>query len=245
MSEANEATLPGDATGAPGDGAPPPLPPLPTRLLQAIVSPGKMNAAVAENPKWIGAMLVCAALLALSIALLPYELFEEMQRRMTIQSGRPVQEVPENVQTIIRVISIAGAAIGFIVISFFGAAITTFLFAFVLGDEGKYKQYLAIGVHAAVIPTLVAVLLIPMRIAAGDPQLTINLSTFLVFLPDGMIYNTFRAMDISQIWSTLVMAQGIHAIDHRRSYGSAVAIQLAILLVIALIAGWFLTRQGL
>jgi hypothetical protein len=41
------------------------------------------------------------------------------------------------------------------------------------------------------------------------------------------------------------MAQGIHAIDRRRSYGSAVAIQLAILLVIALIAGWFLTRQGL
>jgi hypothetical protein len=227
-----------------GDAAAP-TPSLPRRLFDAFVSPAKMGSAVAANPKWLGAMLVCAGLLALSVALLPYELFEEMQRRMTIQSGRPVQEMPENARNIIRIVSIAGAGIGFVIFSFIGAAVTTFVFAFVLGDEGKYRQYLAVGVHAAVIPTVAALLLIPMRIAAGDPQLTINLSTFLVFLPDGFVSNVFRALDVSRIWSSLVAAQGIHAIDRRRSFGSAAAIQLGILLVIAFIAGWILTRQGL
>jgi len=222
-----------------------PLRPLPGRLMDAIVSPGRMARTVADNPKWLGAMLVCAVLLALSIGLLPTELFTEMQRRMAIQSGRPVPELPENAQMFIRIFSIGGAAVGFMIMSFVFSAITTFIFAFVLGDEGKYTQYLAIGVHAAVIPAVTSLLLIPMRIAAGDVQLTINVGTFLPFLPDGFLSNVLRAMDISQIWSSLVGAMGIHAIDRRRSFASAATIQLGILLVLALLGGWFLTRQGL
>lgn len=222
-----------------------PLRSLPARLIDAIISPGRMARTVADNPKWVGAMLVCAVLLSLSVALLPYELMQDMQRRVMIQSGRPVQEIPANVQTIIRLVSIFAGGIGFAVLAFVGAAVTTFIFAFVLGDEGTYKQYLAVGVHAAIIPTLAAILYIPMRVAGGDPQLTINLGTFLPFLPDGFVHNVFRAMDISQVWSSLVAAMGIHAIDRRRSFASAAAIQLVVLLCIALLAGWALTRQGL
>jgi hypothetical protein len=218
-------------------------PSLPRRLLQAVVSPGKMATAVAENPRWLGAMLVCAVLLALSIALLPWELFEEMQRRMMLQRGGPVQTLPENVRTAVRIGSIVGAGISFVILSFVGAAVSTFIFAFVLGDEGKYRQYLAVGVHAAIIPTVVAILLTPMRIAAGDPQLTINLGTFFPFLQAGYLSGVLQALDFSQIWSSLVVAQGVHAIDTRRSFKSAAAIQLSILVVIALIAGWFLARQ--
>jgi len=242
-------TDPSDATGtdeAPGEGSEPeaPLRSLPARLLDAVIAPGRMARTVADNPKWIGALLVCAVLLALSIALLPAGLMEDMQRRVMIQSGRAVPEIPERTRTIIRVVSIGAAGIGFIVMAFIGAAITTFVFAFVLGDEGTYKQYLAVGVHAAFITTLAAILYIPMRVAGGDPQLTINVGTFLPFLPDGYVHNVFRAMDISQVWSSLVAAMGIHAIDRRRSFGSAAAIQLGILFCIALLAGWALSRQG-
>jgi hypothetical protein len=230
------------------EGTPPgkaPLRPLPLRLMDAIVSPGRMARTVADNPKWLGAMLVSAVLLALSVGLLPYELVEEMQRRAAIQAGRPVPNIPENAQTIIRIFTIVGPLVAFIVMSFIISAITMFVFAFVLGDEGKYTQYLAVGVHAAVIPGLVGLLLIPMRIAASDMQLTINVGTFLPFLPDGFWHNFFRAMDVSQIWSSLVTAAGIHAIDRRRSFGSAAAILLGMLVALATVAGWFLTRQGL
>ena len=170
---------------------------------------------------------------------------QEMQRRIMIQSGREVQEIPEAAQRVVRIVTIVAPAVAFIVMAFIGAAITTFIFSFVLGDEGTYKQYLAVGVHAAVIPTLAAVLLSPMRIAAENPQLTINLGTFLVFLPEGYVSNVFQAMDVTQIWAALVTALGIHAIDRRRSFGSAAAIQLGLVVVVALIGGWFLTRQGL
>ena len=248
--EPTDGIHPGDEPMDSGAGAVPPgptgpVPSLPTRLLQTIVSPSKMAATVAEHPRWIGAMLVAAALLSLSLALIPVEVMQEMQRRMVIQSGRQVQEIPEAAQNVVRIVTIVAPAIAFIVMAFIGAAITTFIFAFVLGDEGTYKQYLAVGVHAAVVPTLAAVLLAPMRIAAENPQLTINLGTFLPFLPDGYLANVFQAMDVTQIWAALITALGIHAIDRRRSFASAAVIQMGLVLVVALIAGYFLTRQGL
>jgi len=222
-----------------------PVPSLPTRLLQTFVSPGRMAATVAEHPRWLGAMLVSALLLSLSLAILPLEVLEEAQRRAIIARGGTMQEIPENARMIVRIVSIVAPAIMFAVFAFIGAALTTFIFAFVLGDEGTYKQYLAVSVHAAVITTLAAVLLAPMRIAAENPQLTINVGTFLPFLPEGYFSNVLQALDLSQIWSSLVTAMGIHAIDKRRSFASAATIQLAIVLVIALIAAYFLTRAGM
>jgi hypothetical protein len=205
-----------------------------------------MAATVAEHPRWVGAMLVCAVLGALSVAVLPYELFEEMQRRMMIEGGGPPTPIPEDARLYIRIFSIVGAALSIVIFSFIGAGITTFIFAFVLGDEGRYRQYLAVGVHTAMVPLVVATLLAPMRVASGDPQLTINVGTFMTFLPDGYLYNVFRAMDVSQIWAMLVAAQGIHAIDRKnRSFASAATIQLGIFLCIALVVGWLFTQQGL
>lgn len=219
-------------------------PSLPRRLFDAVVSPGKMGRDLAADPRWLGAMLVCAALLALSVALIPWELFAEMSRRMAIQSGRPAPEFTGRLQTAIRVGSIVGSGLSFVVFALIGAGVNTFIFAFVLGDEGRYRQYLAIGVHAAVIPALASLLLAPMRIATGDPQLTINVGTFLPFLPAGYVAGVLQALDLSRVWSALVVARGIHSIDRRRSFGSAARIQLAVMFLIALVAGWLVARQG-
>ena len=221
------------------------VPWLPVRLLQAVVSPAKVTATLAEHPKWVGAMVVGAVLLALSVALIPLDVLEEAQRRAMIAAGGDMQAIPDEARNIIRTVSIVAPAVAFVVFAFIGAGVMTFIFAFVLGDEGRYRQYLAVGVHAAFIPTAVAVLLAPMRVAAENPQLTINLSTFLFFLPEGYASNVFQAMDLTQIWAALVAAQGAHAIDRRRTFRSAAAIQLGVLFVLALIGGWFLTRQGL
>ena len=59
------------------------------------------------------------------------------------------------------------------------------------------------------------------------------------------LFNFFRTIDVSQLWSTVVVAMGIHAIDRRRSFGSALSIQLGLMLLIALGAAWFLTSRGL
>jgi hypothetical protein len=127
----------------------------------------------------------------------------------------------------------------YFVVTFLFAGIVTLGFAFLLGDEGRYKQYLASLTHAWLIPGLVGLALVPLRISEQNPQLTLNLGTFLFFLPDGYLQKVFTMLDLSQIWAWLVVAQGAHVIDRRRSVGSAAALLILINVVLAMIFALF------
>jgi hypothetical protein len=94
--------------------------------------------------------------------------------------------------------------------------------------------------HAWFIAAVFALALTPLRISTGNPQFTVNLASFFFFLPEGYLLNVLRALDLSQIWSTLVFAQGAHAIDSRRSFGSAAGVGLTVVLAFALIVANFL-----
>ena len=107
------------------------------------------------------------------------------------------------------------------------------------GDEGRYRQYLAVGAHALLVPAVIGLALVPLKIMTGDAQATLNLGLFLPFLADGYVTNVFRLLDITGIWSALIIAQGAHSIDAKRSFGSAATVVLAITLVFALIFAIF------
>ena len=89
------------------------------------------------------------------------------------------------------------------------------------------------------VPALIGLALVPLKIMTGDAQATLNLGSFLFFLPDGYWSNVFRLMDLTGIWSALIIAQGAHSIDAKRSFGSAAAILIAIVFIVALIFGIF------
>lgn len=215
-------------------------PPLPRRLLDTFFSPGKMVEAVARDPKWIGALLVSVALIALSSALIPPELFAEIQRRAALERGLTPPPLGENALRMIRIFSVAGAAVAFAVISFFMTGIYTMVFVFILGDEGRYRQYLAVFAHSAFIPALLSLPLVPLRISTGDPQFALSIGSFLVFLEPGYVLNVFRLLDLTQLWSAAVTALGVHAIDRRRGFGSAFAILFGFTLAVALVIANFL-----
>lgn len=215
-------------------------PPLHRRLLDTFVSPGRMGRAVAEDPKWLGAMLVVIGLIALSTSLLPPELYAEMQRRAALAQGATPPPMTDDTLRLIRIFSIVGGSITVGIMSFIFAGLYTFVFAFVLGDEGGYKQYLALTVHAAFIPALLSLPLVPLRIQAGDPQFGLNMASFLFFLEPGYLRNVFRMLDLTQIWATVVSAIGVHQIDRRRGFASAFAILMGFVLAVALVFGRFL-----
>lgn len=219
---------------------PPDLPALPMRLLWVFVSPGRLNERLAENPKWLGALVVATVLVGLSMALIPPELFMEAQRQAMLERGGEMPEVSANAANVMRFVIPAFTVLSTVVFTFVIAGLYTLVFAFILGDEGRYKQYLAVLTHSWFIAALFGLLVTPLRVSTGNPQFTVNLASFLLFLPDGYLLNVFRALDLSQIWSTLVFAQGAHAIDNRRSFGSAAAIGLTILLLFALVAARFM-----
>ena len=228
--------------GAGGDArqAASPPPALLRRLLDAVFSPGKMAREVAEHPRWIGALVVCLALVALSTWLIPPELFAEAQRRAALERGVDFPPLTDRTLRTFHTIAVVGGTLAFAVISFALAGLYTLIFAFILGDEGRYRQYLAIFAHAAFIPALISLPLAPLRVATGDAQFSLSLASFVLFLPDGYFLNVLRLMDLTQIWSTLVVAMGARAIDPRRSFASAAAIMLSILLAFALVVARFL-----
>jgi len=134
----------------------PPAPILPRRLLDTFFSPGKMVEAVAREPRWLGALLVSIVLVAIATSLIPPEMFAEVQRRVALERGISPPPMSDDTLRLIRIFSVAGSALAIAVISFVMSGLYTLVFAFILGDEGTYRQYLAVMVHAAVIPALAA-----------------------------------------------------------------------------------------
>ena len=194
----------------------PPLPALPARLISVFFSPGKLMEQLVEQPRWAGALLVGAVVIGLSVSLIPVEVFVEANRQAAIERGGNFPEMGENAMRAMRVVIPIGSMVSALLFSAFFAGLYTVVFAFVLGDEGTFRQYLAVLSHAYFIPALFGLLITPLRISTGDPQFTLNLASFFAFLPDGYLYNVLRVFDLTQIWSTLVIAQGVHAIDRRR-----------------------------
>ena len=215
------------------------IPSLPSRLFNVFLSPGKVMEAVAKNPVWVGALLVGAVLVALQAALIPFDMSMETQRQAAIEAGRDMPEIPETFMNIMRYVTPVFGIIGTFLMTVVFAGLYWLIFSFVLGDEGRYRQYLAIGAHALFVPALIGLALVPLKIMTGDAQATLNLGSFLFFLPDGYWSNVFRLMDLTGIWSALIIAQGAHSIDAKRSFGSAAAILIAIVFIVALIFGIF------
>jgi len=217
-----------------------PTPSLARRLLDTFFSPTRMGQAVARDPRWAGALLVALALIALSSALLPVELMMDVQRRAALERGVTMPPPTEQTMRMIRIFSVVGAPITVAIIISLFAALYTFVIVFVFGDQGRYRQYLALTAHAAFIPSLLSLPLVPLRIQTGDPQFGLNLASFLFFLEPGYLLNVFRFMDLTQLWATAVTAWGVHEIDRKRSFGSAFAVLVGFMIAVALVFARFI-----
>ena len=216
------------------------IPGIHRRFVDTFFSPSKMNAYLAAEPRWVVALVVSVALMGLQVALIPSEVWESLIREQSLAQGGTPLPMPDWVTDWMGILAAVGAAMTTAIVIPIGAGFLTVIFAFVLGDEGSYRQYLAVTAHSFFIPALVGLLIIPLKIATQDPQLTLNLGSFFFFLPSGYWLGVLTAMDLTQIWSSLVIAQGAHCIDRRRSFGSAVVILLSLMLAMALIVGRFM-----
>ena len=216
------------------------IPGIHRRFVDTFFSPSKMNAYLAAEPRWVVALVVSVALMGLQVALIPSEVWESLIREQSLAQGGTPLPMPDWVTDWMGILAAVGAAMTTAIAIPIGAGFLTVIFAFVLGDEGSYRQYLAVTAHSFFIPALVGLLIIPLKIATQDPQLTLNLGSFFFFLPSGYWLGVLTAMDLTQIWSSLVIAQGTHCIDRRRSFRSAVVILLSLMLAMALIVGRFM-----
>jgi hypothetical protein len=216
-----------------------PLPSLPQRLIQVFFSPGELFTALRDKPVWFGALAVSSVLIFMSTVFIPTDVWMEFSRAQIIESGQEVPAGFESGAAVIRIVSVIVGPIAFFVMAFIISGVITLVFSILLGDEGRYGQYLSVMAHASIISSAGALLLLPLKLAQGDPSLTLNVGTFAFFLEDGYMSRVLKMIDLFGLWSFAVMAVGVTKIDPRRSFGSALAVFMVFAVGMALLFGLF------
>lgn len=215
------------------------LPSLPVRVMNVFVAPGELMAGLKDRPAWIGALALGAGLTVLSALLLPAEVFEATMRAAMLESGG---DVPEGIENAANLFRYGGAAAGFVfwwVISAAMAGLITLIFRFILGDQGTYRQYLAVLAHAFLIAAVGTLVVIPLRISAQDAQLMLSVGTLLPFLEDGYLARAFGFLDLFGLWAWVVVGIGVAALEPKRNLVGAIAIVMVIPVAVAMILGIF------
>lgn len=235
----DSAPEPMEEFSVPPESAPAVLRPLPVRLAQVFFSPGELFSALREKPVWFGAMAVAAVLVAVGMALIPAELWVDFSRNQMIARGQDIPPGFGSTGGIVRIFSVVGGVLMIPIMMFVMAGIITGIFSFLLGGEGGYKQYLSVVAHASIITGLSTLLLVPLKIAQGDPTVTLSVGTFFSFLGEGYVFRAMKMLDLLALWSYGVMAVGVTKMDPRRSFGFALTIFLGFALVFALIFAIF------
>ena len=109
-----------------------------------------------------------------------------------------------------------------------------FVFATLLGDKGRFRQYLSVVVHALVISSIGALIQVPLKRSAGDMELVLSLGTFAPFLEEGFLLSFLSAIGLFGIWCARLMAIGITRIQPTRSWGGAFSIVMVLYCLFAL-----------
>ncbi|MEC7833948.1 MAG: hypothetical protein VX850_04495, partial [Gemmatimonadota bacterium] len=138
------------------------IPGIHRRFVDTFFSPSKMNAYLAAEPRWVVALVVSVALMGLQVALIPSEVWESLIREQSLAQGGTPLPMPDWVTDWMGILAAVGAAMTTAIVIPIGAGFLTVIFAFVLGDEGSYRQYLAVTAHSFFIPALVGLLIIPL-----------------------------------------------------------------------------------
>lgn len=215
------------------------IPSLPARLLRTFVAPGELFEKLRERPLWAGVLVLGAVLVGLSVILVPVEVWQEMVREQIREQGQEMPPGFEGGGTLFRISSVVGGVAFWFIWAFLLAGLVTLFFSFLLGDEGGYKQYLAVVSHALLISAVGAVLVVPLKIAQGDPSLSLSLGTFAFFLEEGYPLRVLKNLDLFGLWGYGVMAVGVSKMDPDRSAGAAAAVLFAFALAGALVFGFF------
>lgn len=213
------------------------------RLALLFTSPGALGDALRVRPAWFMMALLGMALVLTSTLLIPVEVWEESIRAQVMAQGQAAGTPTLSGDLSRMLFAGAGAVMWFLVLFVF-SGILTFIFAFILGDEGRYRNYLSALAHSYVIAAVGALLVTPLKVAQRDPQLTLSLGTFAESLLDeGFLLFFLRAMDLFALWSWIVLAILISRIDRSRGVGSAAAVVIGIMVALLAAVAWFQASQ--
>lgn len=204
------------------------------RFVGVFVSPGKTFEWLAKEPRWVGALVLAAVFAVVSQILIPADLMEATMRTTMIEQGQDMTD--EQIERFVGISRMFGPVFGVIavgLITLLAAGLVTGLFAFLMGDNGTFKQYFSATAHAFLISGLGTLVVTPLRVISRDLQLVVGPGSVLGgMLGDGYLSNFFRFIDVFMIWALAVLAIGVTKIDPKRDFATAFAGLMAVYLIV-------------
>lgn len=217
------------------------LPALPRRVGALLLTPSDLFAALRNDPRWLGVLVLGVVLVAVTNTLIPAELYEETLVRIQLESGEPMSDsVDAHTMAIVQKwSSVIGTVLFWPIVVTVFASIVTVIFGLLLGDRAGFRQYLSVVAHAALVLAIGGLLVLPLRIVQRDFTATLNLGLFLPF-EEGMAADFFRAFDLFLIWFLVLVGIGAHQLDERRGAPGVTLTLLGLVAVVAGVVAWLL-----
>ena len=213
-------------------------PPLPRRVVMVVTSPVELFERLKERPVALGAMVLGAFLVGAAAAVLPVELMQEVFREQMIEAGQDPGEMSATAARVAWVFAVFGPLLFWPLLAVITAGVYTVIFLFLFGYEGSFRQLLSISAHALLVAALGTLLIAPLRVMTGDPQLTLSVGSFFFFLPDGFLLRFLELLDLFNLWTYFLVGIGAAVVDgsRSRSEGAMVAVGAAVLLSLVIAA---------
>ena len=194
--------------------------PEPMPLLQRVTGvfhqPRAVMNAVAENPTWVGPLLLLLGLGVLTAFLIPEEVVEQSTRNMLSKmpgGGAAAAEMDSQDFSPTSVTNLLSVVFTMIIACLLTALWALLLFRGILGGEGRFKQYFSMVLIAGVIASVGGLLNIPLQIGSGDLFASLSVATFLPFLGEGFLRTWMNAISLFTIWQCIVLGIGATCID--------------------------------
>jgi hypothetical protein len=209
--------------------------PLPRRIVDTFVAPGRLFEHLRERSPWIGPLVIAMAVGLTVVLLIPNELFVEQAREATrraAERGGPMP-APEQLAAFARIGGAAAVTISTPIMAFVLAGILTLLFSVLGVGSAGYVQYLTVTTHAMLISAMGGLITLPVQVLSGDLQARLSLALFAPFLDgDSLVYRVLQGLEVFTIWALVVVALGVTVVNRRFSWPAATGILVGFYVVV-------------
>jgi hypothetical protein len=217
--------------------------PLHRRIGETFFAPVSLFRRFGPKAPWVDATLVAVAIMAVAMALVPADVWVQTARDAIAANPRAAGADAESMASIQRVASIVGVLVMPWIVLFLQSGILLVIFTMLMGGEASYRQYLAVGAHAAVVGAVGQLATLPLIIQKGSVQTSISLAPLAGGADaDSFLSNFLNAFNVFLVWQVILLGVGVAAVNRRTSAGTALGILFGIFAVIAAVIAFFTSR---
>ncbi len=225
------------AVPAPPAAEPAPPAPLASRIVDVFFSPVKVFEQFREGKApWLGPVLVCAALMALVIAVRPFfisnlqmaEAGLEQMRQMGVQQLPSADELAASMTRQTAIGSVFTLAWLFLRVGLVGLILFG-VYGLALGGRNDLRPYMAVASHAFLVSTVGFLLVAALQYATGRLDITMDAALLAPNLESGSVLaRVLHGITPWGVWLVALLALGGATINRRKGWLGVAALLFAL-----------------